>query len=193
MISVKGSGLLLVAGILLLVGPMAQAEDHDYVGSRKCRKCHAKEYRSWQETAMTKSFELLKPGVRAEQKVAAGLDAQKDYTKDAECLPCHTTGYGEKSGFVSIEKTPDLAGVGCETCHGPGGTYIKDGYMTLDNKEYKKADLVAVGMVSQTNAETCTSLCHNNKSPFVGDDYIFDYENKKHEGIHEIFALKYKH
>jgi hypothetical protein len=142
---------------------------------------------------MAKAFDLLKPGARAEQKVAAGLDPDKDYTKDAECLPCHTVGYGQKGGFVDIEKTPNHAGVGCEMCHGPGGTYTRDQHMSLKNQEYKKEELVAVGLVGEITAETCTKSCHNNKSPFVGEDYVFDFEANKDKGTHEKFPLKFKH
>ena len=142
---------------------------------------------------MAKAFDLLKPGARAEQKVAAGLDPNKDYTKDAECLPCHTVGYGQKGGFVDIEKTPNHAGVGCEMCHGPGGTYTQDQHMSLKNQEYKKEELVAVGLVGEITAETCTKSCHNNKSPFVGEDYVFEFEANKDKGTHEKFPLKYQH
>ena len=177
---------------MFLTGAALAADDHEYVGSRKCRKCHIKEYRSWEKTTMAQSFEVLKPGARTEEKTAHGLDPQKDYTKDAECLPCHTTGYGQPSGFVDEKKTPDLVGVGCESCHGPGGTYLQDGYMTMENKEYKLEKLVAAGMVGEYTRELCDT-CHNTDSPFVGDDYVFDYETKKDEGIHEIIPLKFKH
>ena len=189
---VKSSTLMVLAAVLAM-SQAGWAADHAYVGSNKCRKCHMKEFKSWQESAMAKSFELLKPGVRAEQKTAAKLDPQKDYTQDAKCLPCHTTGYGKPGGFVDMKKTPDLAGVGCETCHGPGGTYVRDGYMTMENKEYKIEKLIAAGMIERTNRGTCEGLCHNNKSPFVGPDYVFDYETKKAEGIHVIVPLKFKH
>ncbi len=184
---------LALVALLLAVGlPWSSAEEHAYVGSQDCKKCHLKEYRSWEETKMASSFDNLKPGTRVEAKEKAGLDPNKDYTTDPECLPCHTTGYGKPGGFVDVETTPDLVGVGCEMCHGPGGTYIQDGYMTLKNREYKKAELVAVGMVDTITAEQCNG-CHNADSPFVGDDYVFDFEARKDEGTHEKFPLKYDH
>jgi hypothetical protein len=41
--------------------------------------------------------------------------------------------------------------------------------------------------------ETCASLCHNSKSPFVGKDYVFDYEKRRAQGTHEHIALKFQH
>ena len=188
----KASPVLLLAAVFVAPAVL-RAQEHAYVGSQQCRKCHIREFRAWEQTNMAKAFDLLKPGARAEQKVAAGLDPDKDYTKDAECLPCHTVGYGQKGGFVDIEKTPNHAGVGCEMCHGPGGTYTRDQHMSLKNQEYKKEELVAVGLVGEITAETCTKSCHNNKSPFVGEDYVFDFEANKDKGTHEKFPLKFKH
>lgn len=184
-------------GLVLLAAGFSMAEDtekpvHAYVGSKKCKKCHIKEYKSWVETKMAQSFELLKPGERAEAKTKVGLDPEKDYTADETCLPCHSTGYGQTGGYVDVETTPELVGVGCEMCHGPGGTYTEDQYMSLKNKEYKKEDVVAVGLVSEVSAGQC-SVCHNNESPFVGKDYVFDFEKRKEEGTHENFPLKYEH
>jgi hypothetical protein len=178
--------------VLSLAVGYAWAGDHAYVGSKKCKMCHLKEWKSWAETTMAKSFDVLKPGERAEEKKAAGLDPETDYTTDKTCLPCHTTGYGEEGGFVDLATTPDLAGVGCEMCHGAGGTYLEDPYMTLKNKEYKKAELVAVGMVDTVGAAQCTT-CHNAESPFVADDFVFDFEANKDTGTHEKIPLKYEH
>jgi hypothetical protein len=178
--------------VFLLGADATLGNEHTYVGTKGCRKCHIKESRSWADTKMAKTFEVLKPGVSADKKQSAGLDPAKDYTKDAECLACHTTGYDKPGGFIDIESTPELAGVTCESCHGAGGTYTQDKYMSLKNKEYKKADVVAVGLVDPINAEVCAK-CHNNRSPFVGDDYVFDFESRRTEGIHEIYPLKYQH
>ncbi len=184
---------VLLAILLLSAGfSAASGGDEEYLGSKKCRPCHLKEWKSWSETTMAKAFEVLRPGERAPEKQAAGLDPAKDYTADATCLPCHVTGYGKPGGFTDIEATPDLAGVGCEMCHGAGGGYVKDEYMSLKNKEYKKADLVAVGMVGEITEDQCKG-CHNTDSPFVGDDYVFDFAANKDTGTHEKFPLKYPH
>ena len=183
-----------IAGLVVLLAAapsktVAAEGDHAFVGSKKCRTCHIKEFKSWEKTKMAQAFELLKPGVRVEAKTAAGVDPDKDYTADPECVRCHVTGHGSEGGFVDIASTPNLAGVGCEMCHGAGGTYIKKGYMTLKNKEYKKADIVAVGMVAEITEAQCVS-CHNSDSPFFKE---FDFELRKADGTHENFPLKYKH
>ena len=138
---------------------------------------------------MAKAFELLRPGAGASAKTKAKLDPNKDYTGDATCLACHTTGYGKPGGFVDMATTPDMAGVGCEVCHGPGGTYLQKEHMSLQNKEYKKTALVAVGLVGQITKEQCTA-CHNAKSPFFKE---FKFEERKTKGTHEKFPMKYQH
>jgi hypothetical protein len=188
--AVRNLGLCLVASLAVASwSSVAAGGEHAFIGSKKCRMCHLKEYKSWAETKMAKAFDLLKPGVRAEAKKAANVDPDKDYTTDTECVRCHVTGYGEEGGFVDIKSTPDLAGVGCEMCHGPGGTYTKKEYMSLQNKNYKKADIVAVGMVGEITEQQCTN-CHNEDSPFYKE---FDFEKRKGEGTHENFPLKYTH
>ena len=186
--------LSLLALALFVAAPSASGEEHAFVGSKNCKKCHIKEHKSWEQTKMAQVFETLKPGERADAKTAAGLDPNKDYTTDKTCLPCHTTGYGKKGGFVDLETTPELANVGCESCHGPGGTYTQDHLMSLKNKEYKRSEVVAAGMVEKVSEAQCTS-CHNSESPFVGDDFKFDFEAQTAvEGaVHEQIPLKYNH
>jgi hypothetical protein len=183
--------VLATAVVLALAGPPSGAEP-SYVGAKKCKMCHLKQYKSWEETLMARSFEVLKPGARADEKTKAGLDPAADYTADPECLPCHTTGYGKPGGFESVETTPNLLGIQCESCHGPGSEYLAEDKMSLKNKEYKLDELTAAGLVIP-NADTCTSSCHNEKSPFAGPEYVFDFGERKEEGTHEHVALKYEH
>lgn len=184
--------LLFAIPLAVAVVSLAAEEEHAYIGSKKCMTCHIKEYKSWSETKMAKAMDTLKPGAAVEAKKAAGLDPTKDYTQDKTCLPCHTTGYGKPGGFVDMATTPTLAGVGCEMCHGPGGTYTGKQYMSLQNKEYKKAEVVAVGLVAEVGAAQCTG-CHNDKNPAAPKPYKFDYAAQKDKGMHEKFPLKYQH
>lgn len=184
--------LALAGAFFLLAGSTPGAEAPAFVGAKKCKACHLKQFQSWEQTKMAKSFDLLRPGVNAAAKEKAKLDPSKDYTHDEKCVGCHTTGFGKPGGFVSFEKTPELTGVQCEACHGPGGEYLKEGAMTLQNREYKRADLVKLGLTA-IGPETCTSQCHNNRSPFVGKDYVFDYAKRKAQGTHEHAALRFQH
>jgi hypothetical protein len=179
---------LLVAATLVSVPLLAQ--DHEFVGTKNCRKCHIKQWKSWSETKMSQAYETLKPGIDVEAKETMGFDPQADYTTDESCVSCHVTGWGKPGGFTSEADTPELAGIGCEACHGAGGTYTQDGYMTLKNKEYKRADLIAVGLTHPVDESVCVQ-CHNENVPIP--DYTFDYETMKAEGIHEDYPLKYDH
>ena len=181
---------MLIAALALLAALPATAEEHAFVGSKNCKKCHIKEYKSWEETKMASAYESLKPGVDVEIKAELGMSADEDYTQNEECVACHVTGWGKEGGFTSEADTPELANVGCEVCHGAGGTYIQDGYMTLKNKEYKLSELVAVGLVEKVGPEQCIA-CHNENVPI--ENYTFDFEAKKDEGTHEKFPLKYDH
>lgn len=187
--AMRRTGIATISVIILLTG-VGLAGDAEYRGAASCKMCHIKQYKSWEATHMASSFELLRPGVRSVEKQKAGLDPEADYTGDPRCLPCHTTGYGMAGGFVSLAETPDLIGVQCEACHGPGGGYLADDKMSLKNKEYIRAEVVAAGLVIPT-AETCTSTCHNEKSPFAKG--TFDFEARKTEGTHEHLPLKYQH
>lgn len=42
---------------------------------------------------------------------------------DPECVECHVVGLREHTGFRDPKATPNLAGVGCEMCHGPGNVH----------------------------------------------------------------------
>jgi len=176
----------------LLIATASAADEHAFVGSKKCKMCHLKEFNSWAATKMATATDLLKPGAAAEHKKAAGLDPAKDYTQDKTCLPCHATGHGKTGGFVDLATTPDLVGVGCESCHGAAATYLQKEHMSLQNKEYKRADLVKVGLVEKVGEAQCLS-CHQKGNKVPGHDRPFDFAKDKDTGTHEKVALKYPH
>jgi len=175
-------------GPVLLLGLVPLTVQAQYVGARRCRPCHLPQGKSWEQSRMANAFELLKPGVAAEVKRSRNVDPNKDYTHDPNCLPCHVTGYEQPGGFVSLEKTPQLVGVQCEVCHGAGGGYLKPNLMSLQNKAYKRADLMTAGLLT-SSPEACKT-CHNQKSPFYKP---FVYEEHLKKGIHAHEPLKNKH
>jgi hypothetical protein len=174
-----------------MLGVAAISEGADYLGVKKCKACHIKQYKSWMKTSMATSFENLKAGIKAEEKKKAGLDADKDYTADADCLRCHTTGYGKPGGFKSIAETPNLANVQCEECHGPGGDFRK----VMKNKMFKLADATAAGLILPDEKNNNCMDCHGSDSPFnekVDPKYKFDIKERL-KNTHEHFPLKYEH
>jgi hypothetical protein len=164
----------------------------DYIGAKKCKICHLKQYKSWEKTAMANSLDNLKAGAKAEEKKKAGIDPDKDYTADPECLKCHTTGYGKPGGFKSIKETPKLAGVQCEGCHGPGGDYNK---IMKKDKKYKLADVKAAGLIIPSEDEKGCMECHGGDSPFtekVDAKYKWNFRERLQK-THKHFPLKYQH
>ena len=84
-------------------------EKSDYVGSAACEGCHAKEHKLWSESAHARAFTTLE---------------QRHEAQNPDCQRCHTTGFKQPTGFPSGGAT--LAGVGCESCHGPGKRHVDD-------------------------------------------------------------------
>lgn len=201
------AGLVLAAGVVVAVveGPCpATAEEPAaaFVGADACKKCHFKQHASWKKTGMAKTFESLKPGQAVEKKKAAGLDPAADFTKEAKCLKCHTTGYGTPSGYPAppaegqtcppgdVERMKLNEGVTCEACHGPGSLY---GPHKKDHPEYKFEDIAKLG-AHKVTADTCMP-CHVKECPTMPADYAFDFEKKKDVkgAMHDHVPLKGKH
>ncbi len=181
--------ILLSIAMVLLLSSAALAEgqgEFDFEGVNKCKKCHRKVWKTWKETPMAKSFDILKPGQRAEIKKEAGLDPNKDYTKDTNCLPCHTTGYGKSGGFISVEKTPNMIGISCEACHGPGKKYNK--VMKKHSRTYTEEEVAHAGLNLDPRV-TCLA-CHNDKSPTSKFQDSFDPKDHDWPG-HDPVKLKY--
>jgi hypothetical protein len=106
--------LALTFTLALVIGIVAQQDEAEYVGSKKCRMCHNKEYKAWSKSPHATNFEVVK---------VVGKETE------GECLKCHTTGYDASSGKYAEESA------GCESCHGPGGKHAAKGL----KKEERKA------------------------------------------------------
>ena len=198
-LQVPRHALSIAAAVLLVIGVIVffyfyqykHVSTGQFVGPNKCKECHQAQYDSWKKSRMASSFEVLRPGQKVQEKLMAELDPDKDYTRDATCLPCHTTGYGLVGGFVSIEKTPEMAGVTCEACHGHGGTYVKT-FMDPKNPAFKTAEARKAGLIYPPTENVCR-MCHNAHSPFVGMEYKFEFDERVKLGTHEHYRLKYEH
>jgi hypothetical protein len=80
-----------------------------YVGSEACSSCHPSAFETWKGSRHGHALESLLPDERH---------------LDPDCLQCHSTGMGFRSGYAGREKTPALARVGCEACHGAGSEHV---------------------------------------------------------------------
>ena len=114
-----------------------------FIGNDDCAVCHNKIYKHWEETGHASAYETL-------EKV--------EHEYDPECVECHVVGLNYFTGFETIESTPGLKGVGCESCHGPGSDHKE-----TQSKDYGRVDV---------GVERC-GTCHNDEhSPnFEFEDY----------------------
>lgn len=102
---------MIVAEDLVKSPPQKQQKTgHQFVGSVSCKTCHIDIWKSWKETKHAHAYHTLE---------VAGHET------DPECLTCHTVGFGDSTGFISVEKTPHHIDVGCENCHGPGSNHAE--------------------------------------------------------------------
>ena len=158
----------------------AQEAEANYVGDSVCKKCHFKQHRYWKKTGLAKAMDSLKPTAEADDKdlfaakKAAKLDPAKDYSTDASCLACHTTGYGKPGGYPVNPAASDeakaaaesMGKISCEACHGAGSLYVEHKNKALEaDKEAKFTfdGLSKVGL-SQPDEANCKT-CHNDQNP----------------------------
>ncbi|MDH5610830.1 MAG: cytochrome c family protein [Gammaproteobacteria bacterium] len=127
------------------------SKQYSYTGNAKCRLCHRDFFLGRKEDKHDHAYEHL---------VTAGAE----YTENPRCLNCHTTGHGVKSGFQNMKRTPRLANVQCEGCHGPGSVHINrevakmpaGGLVQID----KNSKEVAGGFLAGTdNPEILKKMC----------------------------------
>lgn len=149
---------LLVALALVFASAASSAQEHKYVGVKKCRSCHKKaaignQYGVWEESKHAKAFEALASEKAKELATAAGVENPQS---DERCLKCHVTAYGAPAELLGLKFEANL-GVQCEACHGAGMDYSKKKIM-IDR------DLSLANGLVIPNEETCTR-CHSDQSP----------------------------
>jgi hypothetical protein len=117
--------------LLVQVFKAALPSNLTFIGNDDCAVCHNKIFKHWKETGHASAYETL---VRSEHEY------------DPECVACHVIGLNYFTGFETIDSTPKLKGVGCESCHGPGSAHKE-----TQSKDY--------GMV---DADSCI-ICHEDE------------------------------
>lgn len=189
-----------IAGTLLTPDFAIAKKSIEYVGNLGC-KCHNPEMQDWKKSSHGKAFDQLMPQNRSKDQNAMmdtlGLDSKKDYSKDKKCLPCHTVGFGKDGGYEDEKSSTDLAGAGCEMCHGPGSLY---GPLHKEKMEtFTKEEAAALGEVYPPDEKMCR-VCHDNKdSEFNATrnkKYAFNFKEAVKTGKknwHKEQELKYKH
>jgi hypothetical protein len=93
-----------------LLGQVPRRETPGYAGSQACASCHAEAHKVWKSSQHAHAL--------------ASLD-KVGHAKDPDCVKCHVTGLDSLKGFVSRERTPQLADVTCESCHGPSADHAR--------------------------------------------------------------------
>ena len=84
--------------------PAGLPKDFRVAGTDTCRQCHANDCQSWSGSRHGHAWKTL---------------VEKGSHVDPYCQHCHSTGYGQPGGFVSLAKSLSRVDVGCESCHGP--------------------------------------------------------------------------
>ncbi len=122
-----------------LLDQWPRVETEEFAGSETCGRCHKRAYNTWKETSHAVALESL-------EKVGHDFDP--------DCVSCHVVGLSSRVGFVSRDKTPLLANVGCESCHGPLAAHAK-------SPKSKRP----------TKPQTSCTSCHD-----IGHSTSFNYE-----------------
>ena len=161
---------MLIAGVqsmcfvILLAPAMAQTEwDHTKVlGHEKCAECNKETTALWTNTSHSKTFTEL-PRNRKANEIAKKMGLKR-IKAGSLCLDCHFT------TILEGEKRSAIAGISCESCHGPGKDYLKrhsefSGKKKQTESEAERvkrwADSEAAGMIRPGSIYHWAKNCYN--------------------------------
>ncbi|NLX56841.1 MAG: cytochrome C554 [Planctomycetaceae bacterium] len=166
--------------------PQPHPSGRKFVGSAACADCHAAVWEVWKEGVDNHPPKhalayatLQKPPKRS------GIPR----IHDPECISCHVVGWNPQkffpyeSGFVSLEATPELIGVGCENCHGPGSDHVDAENGVVDLTESQIAQRRQQMVLELKDAEQKCLECHDlDNSPAFQEEGAFAryWEKVKH-------------
>jgi hypothetical protein len=135
----------LIAGTLALASAARTEIMGDYMSYTACRECHEEIVEGWKSTSHAKAFETLR---------SQGVEK----LNNPGCVKCHVVAFDQEGGFIDMDLTPELAGVQCECCHGPGRKHMES---------QNPADIVG------KPGEAVCRACHTE-----GQDKNFDFAKK---------------
>jgi hypothetical protein len=125
------------------VSEPAPPADQQYIGTKKCAACHFDQFTKWKKTKHSKTFELL----------------PAKYQADAKCLKCHTTGFGEPTGYKTAADK-DLVGTSCEACHGPGSKHAEISKPFANQKPNPEQDKLCRDSIWKVQPKNSCIACH---------------------------------
>ncbi|MCR5162463.1 MAG: hypothetical protein K6C40_00435 [Thermoguttaceae bacterium] len=162
-------------GIQPLRNPFEESNG-EYVGSKRCEKCHEESYKTWKTSRHSIAWNSLEK-------------SNPPRTFDPECIACHVEGWNAehrmpfKSGFLGVDTTPDLINVGCESCHGPGEKHMQAeiGSNLKLQKKYRKA--LHLDAADEEKTKAICIQCHDldNSPKFDYDRYYKVIEHHESE------------
>lgn len=117
-----------------VLGPASQ-----YAGATACAECHESIYNLESKTPHAHALQTLK-------------SIHQD--NNANCVACHTVGFGLPTGFRTELATPHLAGVQCESCHGPAAAHAANEMDLTRRPRIELASEVCGGCHNTTHAPT---------------------------------------
>jgi hypothetical protein len=161
------------------------------LGPRSCSQCHKESFKAWQKTHHFMNYKKFSKN--KDTKKIARIMGVKRVKSDGLCATCHYT-LGKKG-----RKVKPIAGVSCESCHGPAKQWIK-----IHNKVSLKNHVQlaeAKGFVSPGNLYKAYSNCYqchlvgneglvNKTSHAAGSD--FDLVSWANGEVRHIFQGKKK-
>lgn len=153
---------IILTMIMVLITFSVSAREWDHkkvVGPDKCIECHKQAGSSWEKTHHSKIFKKFHRSKDA--KGIAKKIGVKRIKKEGLCLQCHYT--------VGPKDKP-IAGISCESCHGPGKDWVKihndyggkDVKKDQETPEHKAKRIAAAeknGMIHPSNIYNVAANC----------------------------------
>ena len=160
--------------------PATHPTGNEFVGTSKCGECHTTAHAIWEKT----------PHAHATESIVHPPERSMARHFDPECISCHVTGWNPqkyrpyKSGYETLEGSPELHGSGCENCHGPGSEHVR---VEEDaNADKKQLEELRIAMrLTLANAQDKCLECHDiDNSPDFHKEGAFEkfWEQVKHVG-----------